>query len=156
MMATTVARLAGLIYNDMVDTIWEPFWTLTSGEVGVFLATATACRSFYVSRKNRKAYSPKQEAQRFFSASFAAKFNRKKKNTLDDTLATEKERNVFGLPTVPRAHMTGVRTFINEQGEVQPVSASSLESTIYSTEDDLARLHSLASSKEPIVVIRDV
>lgn len=97
MMATTVTRFAGLIYDDIVDTMWEIFWTLTSGEVGGFLAAATAFRSFFVSRKQSR-YTAKQQAQRFFSASFAAKFNRKKRNhTLDDMLNTRQAKGPFGL-----------------------------------------------------------
>ncbi|EMD68471.1 hypothetical protein GGP41_003316 [Bipolaris sorokiniana] len=157
MMATTVARLAGLINNDMVDTIWELYWTVVSAQVGVFLAAATAFRSFFVSRKNSKALTPKEQAQRFFSASFAAKFNRKRKDTLlDDTLESGTEKGPLGLPAVPRAQMTGLRTFINDQGEIQSIQVNSPESTLYSKEEDSARLHSSASSKEPVVVIRDV
>ena len=156
MMATTVARLAGLIYNDMVDTIWEAYWTQISGEVGVFLAAATAFRSFFVSRKHSKSYTAKQQAQRFFSTSFAARFNRKnKRNTLDDTLDSKQEKGLFGLPIAPRPQMTGLQTFIDAQGRSQPIQASSPRSTAYDDEE-LARLHSSASSKEPMVVTRDV
>ncbi|USP76826.1 uncharacterized protein yc1106_04100 [Curvularia clavata] len=151
MMVTTVARLAGLIYNDIVDTIWEIFWTLTSGEVGVFLAAATAFRSFFVSRKQSR-YTANQQAQRFFSASFAARHNRKKrKNTLDETLNTKKEKSLLGLPNVPRAQMAGLQTFIDVQGRIQSVQAGSRGSTTCDNEEELSRLHSSTSSKEPMI-----
>jgi len=135
MMATTVTRLAGLIYDEMVDTIWEIYWTLISGEVGVFLAAATAFRSFFVARKASKNGTPQQQAQRFFSASFVAKFNRKKKSTLDDTMESRNEKGAFGLPRVPRAQITGLRTFIDERGRVQPIKTDSMSSTVDGNND---------------------
>ncbi|EDU46727.1 conserved hypothetical protein [Pyrenophora tritici-repentis Pt-1C-BFP] len=135
MMATTVTRLAGLIYNEMVDTIWEIYWALISAEVGVFLAAATAFRSFFVARKASKNGTPQQQAQRFFSASFVAKFNRKKRSTLDDSMDSSKERGVFGLPRVPRPQITGLRTFIDDHGRVQPIKSGSMSSTVCGTDD---------------------
>ena len=149
MMATTVTRLAGLIYNEMVDTIWEIYWTLISGEVGVFLAAATAFRSFFVARKASKNGTPQQQAQRFFSASFVAKFNRKKKSTLDDTMDSHNEKGAFGLPRVPRAQITGLKTFIDEHGRVQPIKSGSMSSTVYGNDSDITSLHSSSIKKEP-------
>ncbi|KAE8825672.1 hypothetical protein HRS9139_08782 [Pyrenophora teres f. teres] len=147
MMATTVTRLAGLIYNEMVDTIWEIYWTLISGEVGVFLAAATAFRSFFVARKASKNGTPQQQAQRFFSASFVAKFNRKKRSTLDDTMDSHKEKGIFGLPRVPRPQITGLRTFIDKHGRVQPIMSGSMSSTVCGT-DDTNSLRSSSIKKE--------
>ena len=151
MMATTITRLAGLIYNDMVDTIWEIYWTLISGEVGVFLAAATAFRSFFVARKASKHGTPQQQAQRFFSASFVAKFNRKKRSTLDDTMDSRKEKGVFGLPRVPRAQITGLRTFIDEHGKVQPIKSGSVSSTVCGTDNELNSLRSSSIKKDSVV-----
>jgi hypothetical protein len=156
MMATTIARVAGLIHKGKVDTIWEIYWTLISAEVGVFMAAATAFRSFFVSRNNSKGYTPRQQAQRFFSASFVARFTKKKQSTLDDSLDTQKGSG-FGLPSVPRAQMTGLRTFIDEQGKIQPMQSGSVSSTVCDNDGDhdLTPLHTTSSyDKESAIEIR--
>ncbi|KAF1839161.1 hypothetical protein BDW02DRAFT_643996 [Decorospora gaudefroyi] len=156
MMITTIARVAGLIHNDMVDSIWEIYWTIVSAEVGVFMAAATAFRSFFVARNNIKGSTPRQQAPRFFSASFVAKFNRKKRSTMDDSLDTQKE-SPFGLPKVPRAQMTGLRTFIDEQGRIQTIQSHSASSTVCDNDEyyDLRPLHSSSTyRKEPAIDFR--
>jgi hypothetical protein len=121
MIATTIARVSGLIYHGMVDTIWETYWTLISAEVGVFMAAGTAFRTFFVTRSRSKSYKPQENLKYFFPASFAAKFGRKRADPFGDSLDDTNSRG--RLPrNIPRAHMTGMRTFIDEQGEIQPTT----------------------------------
>ncbi|KAF2710376.1 hypothetical protein K504DRAFT_476355 [Pleomassaria siparia CBS 279.74] len=146
MMISTIARVAGLIYNGAVDSIWETYWTLISAEVGVFLAAATAFRTFFVTRNNSKAYTPRQESKRFFAPSFVAKFQRKKKSDLDETLDTQQG---YGLPNVPRGQITGMRTFIDRQGKSQHTQTTSMSSTVYDhTDGDLVPLHTSENYKK--------
>ncbi|KAL2835868.1 hypothetical protein BJY01DRAFT_252307 [Aspergillus pseudoustus] len=48
--ALGIVRLAGLIYNGAVDSIWSAYWQFVITEVGVILAAAVAFRSFFVAR----------------------------------------------------------------------------------------------------------
>ncbi|KAH8701391.1 hypothetical protein GQ44DRAFT_664913 [Phaeosphaeriaceae sp. PMI808] len=143
MMVVTIVRVAGLVYHGMVDTIWEIYWMLVSGEVGVFMAAATAFRSFFVARNESRNYNSPHRVKLFFSDSFVKKFTRKRTETLD-SLDCDTEP---GLPGVPRAHMTGMRTFIDEQGRTKmsqmgSVSERSIKEDMELQEDrDTVPLH---------------
>ena len=116
MIATTVVRVAGLVYQNSVDTIWEVYWTLLSAEVGVFLAASTAFRAFFVARSNTRKESSAKKRHYVFSQAFAAKFLRKKPRSYGDTLNSEPDNE---LPNIPRAQITGMRTFIDRHGRTQ-------------------------------------
>ncbi|KAJ5885521.1 hypothetical protein N7495_010031 [Penicillium taxi] len=51
LVALSITRCAGLIYRGTVDDVWEVFWITMSANLGVFLAAASAFRSFFASQK---------------------------------------------------------------------------------------------------------
>jgi hypothetical protein len=54
LVALSITRVAGLVHNSQVDDVWEVFWLTMSADLGVFLAAASAFRSFFVSQKQSK------------------------------------------------------------------------------------------------------
>ncbi|KAL5342019.1 hypothetical protein BJX70DRAFT_405376 [Aspergillus crustosus] len=51
MIALSIVRVCGLVYGDSVDSIWQTYWQFLGSEIGVFLASAVAFRSFFTARK---------------------------------------------------------------------------------------------------------
>jgi uncharacterized membrane protein YozB (DUF420 family) len=112
----TVVRVSGLVNKDIVDNVWEIYWTLLSAEVGIILAAAISFRALFVARSNSKKsnLSPQEQARQFFKRSYLSR-KRRKNGPYTDTFDTMSDTE-SGLPSVPRAYMTGMRTFIDEQG----------------------------------------
>ncbi|PIG86720.1 hypothetical protein AARAC_010734 [Aspergillus arachidicola] len=50
MIALSIIRVSGLIYHDAMDSIWQIYWQFLGSEIGVFLASAVAFRSFFMAR----------------------------------------------------------------------------------------------------------
>jgi hypothetical protein len=109
MIATTIIRLSGLINKGVVDALWTSYWNVISAEVGIFMAAAIAFRSLFVA--NSKSKAPQDPPKRYFGDSFLRVFHRKKSSTWDESQADATE-----LPRIPRAQLTGMRSFIDAQG----------------------------------------
>ncbi|ORX96643.1 hypothetical protein BCR34DRAFT_628782 [Clohesyomyces aquaticus] len=111
----TIIRISGLIHNNIVDQVWEIYWTLLSAEVGIIMASAISFRAFFVPRSNAKSrLSPQEQVHGFFRESYLArKYRMRHWNT---SAWDEQKEAENGLPHIPRAHITGIRTFIDHQG----------------------------------------
>lgn len=109
----TVVQLSGLVYNGVIDSVWEFYWQLVGADVAIFMASAISFRSFFVARNNKKSNaSPQDGAGRFFNESFLRKFHRKGSSTL-----IESTIDLSKLPTIPGGQLTGMGSFIHNQGE---------------------------------------
>lgn len=118
MIATTVIRLSGLVYNGIVDGLWESYWNVVSAEVGILMASSIACRSLYVAASKSK--EPQDPPERYFTESFLRMFARKGTWTLD-----EPKNDPTELPRIPNAELTGMESFIDAQGGSKTVPALS-------------------------------
>lgn len=145
MIAITIVRVSGLVYRDAVDTIWEFYWHVVSANVAIFMASAIAFRSFFVARNsNRPNLSPQDQARRFFQESFMRKFGPKDPYSFGDTTTA-----ASALPSVPRAQLSGIRTFIGRQGRSANdtlVAEDSVELTTLVGEQDTARNNNAVSN----------
>ncbi|KAF2675664.1 hypothetical protein K458DRAFT_381119 [Lentithecium fluviatile CBS 122367] len=110
MVVVTIIRVSGLVKGGLVDTIWEVYWLFLGGEIGIFLASAIAFRSFFITRAQSKNSTPPRRELRFFSSTFARKFRRRSVSQLDSG-------DEQGLPGIPGAQLTGMRTFIDQEGK---------------------------------------
>lgn len=119
MMATTIARVSGIIHHGMVDTVWGPYFTVISAEVGIFMVSATTFRTFFVTRSRSKSYKLKESIKYFFPTSIVAKFGRRKMDSHDDSQYDDPKPKGLLPHDIPRAYITGIRTFIDEQGKTQ-------------------------------------
>ncbi|PVH95188.1 hypothetical protein DM02DRAFT_618056 [Periconia macrospinosa] len=100
MIAITIIRVSGMVQKGLVGTIWEVYWLVLGGEIGIFITSSIAFRSFFVTRVQSKNSTPPQNGGRFFSSTFAKKFRRRGPSQLDS--ADEQ-----GLPSIPGAQLTG-------------------------------------------------
>ena len=115
--------------GDQVDLAWESFFILIAGEIGIILTAVTAFRTYFVSRHNNKGAkkSPESQNQQYSWSRYLFKLLLTPslwRSTIKARSASGGgyEANEYGhlpsenLPQIPRAHMTGVRTFIDRRG----------------------------------------
>lgn len=81
------------------------------------MAAAISFRAFFVARSNSKKsnLSPQEQARQFFKQSYLNR-KRKRKDGYTDTFDSLGDKEA-GLPSIPRAYMTGVRTFMDNHGK---------------------------------------
>ncbi|KAJ5647169.1 hypothetical protein N7490_003541 [Penicillium lividum] len=76
MIILSIVRVCGLVYHDMIDTVWETYWQFLSAEVGVFLASAVSFRSLFVSQRSHSG--PNYSVRKMLKNSFQSP---KRRNT---------------------------------------------------------------------------
>lgn len=128
MIIITIVRMSKIrIGPTQTDIIWEVFWHEIEACTAVIMVSISAFRSIFVAHNSRQ----QQNRKRVWYMS--------KKNLLRSALHRKKLRSdsseeVNKLPEIPRATMTGMRTFIRggggsheEEGDNQfesPISSS--------------------------------
>lgn len=110
-------RASGIRYHGTFDVVWLFLWHHIEACVAVIMISLTAFRSFYVSSRNARAR--REPANKAWYSGTVAAMRRKR------ILNQRDEESVPGLPTIPSATLTGMRTFI--QGERR--TGTDLEST---------------------------
>ncbi|KAL8688511.1 MAG: hypothetical protein Q9218_005600 [Villophora microphyllina] len=129
----TITRIAGQKTNSQIDQVWAAFFLTLAAEVGVILASVSTFRAFFVAhRKGNKhggkespgeqSPSHKQLFKRILTSSPWRSIKVRGPSTPEKYDRGEDGRFAMGsLRGIPRAHMTGVRTFINgRRKEVDP------------------------------------
>jgi hypothetical protein len=125
MVIITIIRISGVEYNGIIDQVWQFYWSVISAEVAVFMAAAISFRSFFVARNSSRVSSPPpMRSMRFFSDSFLRKFDKRRQSGFSDFGSVVGE-----LPNVPKAHLTGMRTFIDGSGRSFLTSSLSIDGT---------------------------
>lgn len=131
----TIIRVSGVVLGDKVDGVWESYWLILNAEVGIIMTAVTAFRTFFVARsKQRRGQSPGErshwydQSKRLLLRTFSITRWRSKSGEESSRgyKAHQNDQDLFvqALPNVPRAHMTGVRTFIDAQGRTMNGSGS--------------------------------
>ena len=112
MIITAIIRISAIrISKDSIDVTWEVFWSMVEACVAVTMVSLSVFRSFFVENTS----GPKREQDDAYYRN-KQKYNWRRKWTGIDTEETE------GLPKIPRAMLTGMRTFIRgEKGPDQSV-----------------------------------
>ena len=150
-MIITVIRIATIVHEDKIDPVWGVYWHIIAAEVGVIMAACMSFRVFFVARNNKRG-SPHSSRSRhwyhqsrdFFRRYLSSGRRRRPQGAVDRStddssmLCDKCHRGRSGwqgqdLPSIPRAHMTGMRTLINEQGRT--VCASPVLRSIAEAED---------------------
>ena len=128
MIMITIIRVSGIKAHDQIDQTWESYWLILSAEIGIILTSITAFRAFFVSRnRDRAIQSPGKRMQWYYENKLFLK------RTFNPSLWRSKSRHqsssegyeafddgnvaLKNLQEIPRAHMTGVQTFIDKQGK---------------------------------------
>ena len=124
MIALTLTRVSGIVAGDAIDATWGTYWQYLSAEVGLLMSTATAFRTFFVSRGTRR-HEERPHAtwytnllRRLKSVVSSIRTRSRRQGTKFSSSDGFGERNedVGGLPQIPRPAMTGIHTFIRRNG----------------------------------------
>ncbi|KAL8855701.1 MAG: hypothetical protein Q9178_007667 [Gyalolechia marmorata] len=142
MILVTITRIAGIKFHGQMDIVWSSYFLIVAAEVGVILACISTYRALFVAR--RKAIikkvkyggpgsSPSRQILRRLldSSPWRSRAGRQSK----PANGTSSHFDQRALPSIPRAHMTGLRTFINGQGQRMDAS-NIMESQMIQHEDD--------------------
>ena len=146
MIIATVIRVAGIQNDGYIDHIWETYWILVAGAVGIILTAITAFRSFFVARQNRREQPRSPSWYRRSKERLKWKFGSKEASGTDsgwtgDTDETKVDPihpppKVSWLPQIPKPTMTGIRTFINGHRSMRSVMGSNIMRSHVDEEDD--------------------
>ena len=106
MTLVAIVRRTGLEYHGTFDTVWLFTWHHIEACVAVIMISITAFRSIYVSSLQTSRARKQQANNKPWYSSPAAAIRRKR------ALDRKDDEFVAGLPTIPSATLTGMRTFI--------------------------------------------
>lgn len=128
MVVFTITRASGLEWKGNLDVLWEVYFQIIAAEVGLILVAVTAFRQLFVSQINQNRRAPPKSPPfwtgavntmrglldpRRWTSSYSGY-----RNGPQGRGSERKPKGLFGrLPDISGATMTGVRTFIDEQGE---------------------------------------
>ena len=147
MIIATVIRVAGIQNHGNIDHIWETYWILVAGAVGIILTAITAFRTFFVARQNRRDEPQQPSWYRRSKERLKWKFISKESSGADsgwtgDTDETKVEPiNRLPpipnrLPQIPKPTMTGIRTFINGRRTIKSMMGSNIMRSHVDDEDN--------------------
>ena len=148
MILVTITRISGIKIKGHVDHVWETYFLVLAAEIGIILAAVTAFRVFFVSRHkkdNNRAKNPPGNISRWnthtkylLKRAITPSLWRTKSRgppTFDGYEADKDGHFSLGpMPDIPRAHMTGVRTFID--GRERGMNASRIMESQMIPEDE--------------------
>lgn len=105
MVIVAAIRVSGLDFRGKFDTVWLFVWSQIESCVAVSMISLTAFRSAFVYSESSRAR--REGAKRPWYSSSIEAIRRKRAQRLSDEEATQ------GLPTIPSATLSGMRTFIH-------------------------------------------
>ena len=137
----TIVRIAGIHTGRTVpsiDSVWETYWQFIAANIAVTMTTATAFRTFFVSRAQDGAPHPPSsggswysKGRRFLLLAFSPQSWRSKRRAQSSDDDSNWQDYPGELPRVnQRATMTGVRTFINHAGKTKTKNSQIMDSVI--------------------------
>ncbi|KAF2786088.1 hypothetical protein K505DRAFT_368529 [Melanomma pulvis-pyrius CBS 109.77] len=122
MIGITISRIAGLKWKDRLDSIWETFNMLISAEIGLALVAITTFRTLYISKvKRRRVQSPittfnwYHKSKSVVARIFGKGAGKTRSSESDGFEMEGKHHRIKN--EIPRGTMTGVQTFIEENGK---------------------------------------
>ena len=130
MIITAIVRISAIRSSkgSSVDIVWELFWQMVEACIAVTMVSLSVFRSFFVENTSRP--TPEQDDAYYRNR---RKYNWRKKWTNIDAEETGE------LPKIPRAMLTGMRTFI--RGEKRP-DQSVMHSEVLEESNDHSSGHS--------------
>ncbi|KAG7009687.1 short-chain dehydrogenase [Physcia stellaris] len=158
MILVTITRISGIKLNGSIDQVWETYFIILAAEIGIILTSVTAFRAFFISRRdNNKAKPPPGNQTHWYSQDssilkrlFTPSLWRSKSKEHSSSEGYKADGDghfpMEDLPDVPRAQMTGIRTFINGNGKGMSTSRI-MESQASQDDDDAWPIH--AQHQEP-------
>ncbi|KAL8772125.1 MAG: hypothetical protein Q9209_002560 [Squamulea sp. 1 TL-2023] len=126
-----IGDLLSVRKNGHLDSVWTSYFTIVAAEIGILLASVSTYRAFFVSyrkgeddnkAKNKavggqeKWYNSKRELLKGILTFSPRRTRIRGQSTPNEGSGDPGRFEVGKLPDIPRAQMTGVRTFINGRG----------------------------------------
>ena len=122
----SVTQTSGLVWRGNLDALWEVYFHILVAEIGLILTSMTAFRALFVSRSTSRHQRSPWKTPLFLVKSMKTlrklldprlwSPRQSRESTLIKNKTTECE---FGLPSIPGGTMTGMRTFIDGQGQIE-------------------------------------
>ncbi|KAL9593464.1 MAG: hypothetical protein Q9219_007542, partial [cf. Caloplaca sp. 3 TL-2023] len=131
----TIVRIAGIHTGrtvESIDSIWETYWQFIAANIALTMTAATAFRTFFVSRGGGGDHRPAQAPGADSADTFYSQSRKLLSHLLSAILPSRRSK---GCPSassgdgassgdmpielrqqIPRATLTGMRTFIGGQG----------------------------------------
>ena len=144
MIAITITRASGIRWRGKLDSIWEVFFQMIAAEKGLILAAVSAFRALYISRaKERRKRSPETQRSRWVSLNRVLYFLLSPRTWRFRPTGSGKENLVDGdvesgneFPSIPGGTLTGMRSFIDRQGQPTAQGSQVIDSIALTEEDD--------------------
>ncbi|MCJ1270048.1 hypothetical protein MMC22_009942 [Lobaria immixta] len=125
----TIIRISGIHTGRQVksiDSVWETYWQFIAANIALTMTAATAFRTFFVSRvkeQEPQVVGPKDmwytKGRRLLRSAFTSRSWRSKSKSNSFGLVGNADLPISLSHKIPRATMTGVRTFIIGQGRMK-------------------------------------
>ncbi|KAL9109425.1 MAG: hypothetical protein Q9227_005932, partial [Pyrenula ochraceoflavens] len=137
LIAITLIRASGFKHHGVLDNTWEVYWNFVSTEVGLILTSLAAFRVLFVTQAGRHSGWNSASSLRSWLSDRIRRVSRSfrpwswRNSGSTDSNATsqrslfrdEKGDDFAGLGgNIPRAQMTGIRTFIDGSGRTKNMS----------------------------------
>ena len=136
MIIFTIVRVSGVLTpSGKLDTLWDDFWNIISAEVGLIMTSATAFRVLYSSKTSTEGHKRASILDKSWISTFIRSSERmiiravqprsrnshgsaKLYDLTGDLDLSEHRKDLprVELCTLPRAHMTGLRTAVGNAG----------------------------------------
>ena len=161
LIVTTIIRASG-IKNSAgdIDVVWNVLWYVLSTEFGLILGCALVFRTFFIGKKNDR-INPKPKCKWYYSMMYRARswfsrrtlFSRRtteqseKKSypsgekhytDLSDDTAVDENGQVLQMPELPRATLTGMRTFIGQNNRTNLDHSGIMMTNSYNIDEEQA------------------
>ncbi|KAL8943451.1 MAG: hypothetical protein Q9211_000983 [Gyalolechia sp. 1 TL-2023] len=151
----TIVRIAGIHTGRTIrsiDSVWETYWQYIAANIALSMTAATAFRTVFITwnadphraadrpgvRSNETLYAKSQKLYRFVISTILP-FRRFKKSAGDSGARRGSggwnDNPVELRPQFPRATLTGMRTFIGQQGKLQWHRDSQMMQSVSRDED---------------------
>jgi hypothetical protein len=123
MIMVTAARIGGLKHHGKLDYLWETYFIVVAAEIGLTLVAVTAFRALYVARVKTRSndtittfrwYGKGRYAFRKIISSIMGKTA--SSNTSENSEMQDMKRSAYIKGNIPHATMTGVRTYMEANG----------------------------------------
>ncbi|PVH95106.1 hypothetical protein DM02DRAFT_571731 [Periconia macrospinosa] len=118
MVAVTITRIAGLKWKGKLDYVWESYFIAIAAEIGLVLGAITAFRALYVSKAKGRQVQKTTITFNWYRKGNSALLNAfgTRNGKGDSGVEPNEKRNRILPNAIPNATMTGVRTFMEENG----------------------------------------
>lgn len=136
-----IARMSGInLKSGVVDIVWLAFWQQQESSIAVIMISISAFRSLFVARVSNRP-SPKD-------------FSRPRyRNRLYLKLTGQDKDTRFGLPQIPGATLTGMRSVIRDGGQSENLVSRPQEAWVPRKTRSLQEADAI--SKEPETILPD-